>query len=93
MGDCITFVPTQEGWLYLVAVMDLHTRMIVGWAMESRITRDLVINALLMAWFWRKPKTGLLHHSDRGSQYSSHDYQTVLKEYGMTASMSRKRNC
>jgi len=89
----ITYVPAQEGWLYLAAVMDLHTRMIVGWSMNGRMTRDLVINALRMAWFRRKPKAGLLHHSDRGSQYASHDYQAVLKEYGMTASMSRKGNC
>lgn len=89
----ITYVPTQEGWLYLAAVMDLHTRMIVGWSMDSRMTRDLVINALRMAWFRRKPKAGLLHHSDRGSQYASHDYQAVLKQCGMTASMSRKGNC
>lgn len=89
----ITYVPTQEGWLYLAAVMDLHTRMIVGWSMDNRMTRDLVINALRMAWFRRKPKAGLIHHSDRGSQYASHDYQVVLKEYGMTASMSRKGNC
>ncbi len=67
--------------------------MIVGWAMDSRMTRDLVISALRMAWFRLKPQTGLVHHSDRGSQYASHDYQAVLKEYGMTPSMSRKGNC
>jgi putative transposase len=89
----ITYLPTAEGWLYLAAVMDLHTRMIVGWAMDSRMTRDLVIGALRMARFRRKPRAGLIHHSDRGSQYASHDYQAVLKEYGMTASMSRKGNC
>lgn len=89
----ITYVPTREGWLYLAVVMDLHTRMIVGWSMSGRMARDLVINALRMAWFRRKPKAGLLHHSDRGSQYASHDYQAVLKRYGMTASMSRKGNC
>lgn len=89
----ITYVPTAEGWLYLAAVMDLHTRMIVGWSMEGRMTRDLIINALRMAWFRRKPKAGLLHHSDRGSQYASHDYQAVLAEYAMTASMCRKGNC
>jgi len=89
----ITYLPTAEGWLYLAAVMDLHTRMIVGWAMDRRMTRDLVISALRMAWFRRQPKAGLIHHSDRGSQYASHDYQALLKEYGMTASMSRKGNC
>lgn len=73
--------------------MDLHTRMIVGWAMDSRMTRDLVISALRMAWFRRKPRADLIHHSDRGSQYASQDYQAVLKDYGMTPSMSRKGNC
>jgi putative transposase len=84
-----------ETWRVLQETADgyLHTRMIVGWAMDSRMTRDLVISALRMAWFRRKPKDGLIHHSDRGSQYASHDYQAVLKEYGMTASMSRKGNC
>ncbi|MGH8403741.1 MAG: IS3 family transposase, partial [Gammaproteobacteria bacterium] len=89
----ITYIPTQEGWLYLAVVMDLYTRMIVGWAMEARMTRSLVIDALRMAWFRRKPKPGLLHHSDRGSQYCSHDYQALLAKYGMLASMSRKGNC
>lgn len=89
----ITYLPTVEGWLYLAVVMDLHSRMIVGWSMDSRMTRELVISALRMVWFRRKPAAGLIHHSDRGSQYASHDYQAVLKEYGMTASMSRKGNC
>jgi putative transposase len=89
----ITYIPTQEGWLYLAVVMDLYSRMIVGWAMDARMTRTLVISALRMAWFKRKPKPGLLHHSDRGSQYCSHDYQALLVEYKMVASMSRKGNC
>jgi putative transposase len=89
----ITYIPTREGWLYLAVVMDLHTRMIVGWAMDGRMTRELVINALRMARFRRKPAPGLLHHSDRGSQYCSGDYQALLAEYGMVASMSRKGNC
>jgi putative transposase len=89
----ITYIPTAEGWLYLAVVMDLYTRMIVGWSMEARMTRELVINALRMAYFRRHPKPGLMHHSDRGSQYCSHDYQAVLTEYGMVASMSRKGNC
>lgn len=89
----ITYIPTREGWLYLAVVMDLHTRAIVGWAMDERMTRELVINALRMARFRRKPKPGLLHHSDRGSQYCSHAYQALLTEYGMKASMSRKGNC
>ena len=89
----ITYIPTAEGWLYLAVVLDLHTRMIVGWSMDSRMTRDLVISALRMGWFRRKPKAGVIHHSDRGSQYCSSDYQTLLTEYGMLASMSRKGNC
>lgn len=89
----ITYLPTAEGWLYLAVVMDLHTRMIVGWAMSERITKALVMDALRMAWFRRKPAAGVLHHSDQGSQYCSHDYQALLKQYGMLASMSRKGNC
>lgn len=89
----ITYVPTGEGWLYLAVVLDLYTRMVVGWSMQARMTKELVIDALRMAWFRRRPKPGLIHHSDRGSQYCSYDYQDVLKEYGMLASMSRKGNC
>lgn len=89
----ITYIPTREGWLYLAVVMDLYTRMIVGWSMDSRMTRELVMNALRMARFRRKPQPDLLHHSDRGSQYCSGDYQALLAEYGMVASMSRKGNC
>ncbi len=89
----ITYIPTREGWLYLAVVMDLYTRMIVGWAMDGRMTRELVMNALRMARFRRKPASGLLHHSDRGSQYCSSDYQALLADYGMVASMSRKGNC
>lgn len=89
----ITFIATNEGWLYLAVVMDLYTRMIVGWAMDARMTRELVINALRMAYFRRKPKAGVMHHSDRGSQYCSEDYQELLREYGMLVSMSRKGNC
>jgi putative transposase len=89
----ITYLPTAEGWLYLAVVLDLHTRMIIGWAMRERMTRELVIDALRMAWFRRRPYQGLTHHSDRGSQYCSHDYQDLLREYGMRPSMSRKGNC
>lgn len=89
----ITYLPTREGWLYLAVVMDLYTRMIVGWSMDSRMTRELVMNALRMAHFRRKPAAGVLHHSDRGSQYCSGDYQALLAGYGMIASMSRKGNC
>ncbi len=89
----ITYIPTNEGWLYLAVVMDLYTRMIIGWSMETRMTRELVINALRMAYFRRKPQPGVMHHSDRGSQYCSDDYQKLLREYGMLVSMSRKGNC
>ena len=89
----ITYSPTQEGWLYLAVVMDLYSRMIVGWSMDSRMTRELVLNALRMARFKRKPAAGLIHHSDRGSQYCSHDYQALLAELKMVPSMSRKGNC
>lgn len=89
----ITYIPTVEGWLYLAVVLDLHTRMVVGWAMGERMTRKLTMDALRMAWFRRRTKPGAVHHSDRGSQYCSHDYQALLKQYGMTASMSRKGNC
>jgi putative transposase len=89
----IIYLPTREGWFYLAVVMDLDTRMIVGWSMDSRMTRELVMNALRMARFRRKPAPGVLHHSDRGSQYCSHDYQALLAEYGMTCSMSCKGKC
>jgi putative transposase len=89
----ITYIPTKEGWLYLATIMDVYTRMIVGWSMDSRMTRELVINALRMAYWRRKPKAGLIHHSDRGSQYCSADYRDLLKKYGMQVSMSRKGNC
>lgn len=89
----ITYIATAEGWLYLAIVLDLFTRQIVGWAMRERMTKELVIDALRMAWFRRRPPPGLIHHSDRGSQYCSHDFQKQLAEYGMLASMSRKGNC
>lgn len=89
----ISYVATAEGWLYLAIVLDLYTRQIVGWAMRERMTKELVIDALRMAWLRRRPPPGLIHHSDRGSQYCSHDFQRQLAEYGMLASMSRKGNC
>ena len=89
----ITYIATGEGWLYLAVVLDLFTRQIVGWAMRERMSKDLVIDAVRMAWFRRRPPPGVIHHSDRGSQYCSHDFQTQLAEYGMLASMSRKGNC
>jgi putative transposase len=89
----ITYIPTKEGWLYLAAVMDLYSRRIVGWAMDKRICRHLVERALFMACVNRSPGPGLLHHSDRGSQYASWDYQRLLKARAMVCSMSRKGNC
>ena len=89
----ISYVWTFEGWVYLAVVMDLYSRQIVGWAMNSRMKKQLVIDALAMAYWQRKPPKGLLHHSDRGSQYASYDYQNLLQSYGMQASMSRKGNC
>lgn len=89
----ITYIPTSEGWLYLAVVLDLHSRMIIGWSMDSRMTKELVLSALRMAYFRRKPEAGVIHHSDRGSQYCSQDYQSLLTDYGMLASMSRKGNC
>jgi putative transposase len=89
----ITYLATGEGWLYLAVVLDLYTRQIVGWAMRERMTKELVIDALRMAWFRRRPRPGLIHHSDRGSQYCSHDFQKELVTHGMLASMSRKGNC
>ena len=89
----ITFIATDEGWLYLAVVLDLFDRSIVGWAMRDRMKTDLVSDALRMAWFRRRPQAGAVHHSDRGSQYASHEFQTLLTEFGMTCSMSRKGNC
>ena len=89
----ITYVWTLEGWLFLAVVMDLFSRQIVGWAMGARMKVELVINALAMAYWRRKPADGLLHHSDQGSQYACPRYRQQLKHYGMIASMSRKGNC
>jgi len=89
----ITYIDTGEGWLYLAAVIDLYSRQVVGWSMQPHMQTSLVGDALRMAWFRRKPPPGLIFHSDRGSQYCSHDFQQQLKDYGMRSSMSRKGNC
>ena len=89
----LTYIWTAEGWLYLAVVLDLFNREVVGWSLKPRMTADIVIDALAMAWFRRRPAPGVIHHSDRGSQYASHAFQARLKEYGMTCSMSRKGNC
>jgi len=89
----ITYIRTHQGWLYLAAVLDLYSRKIVGWAMDESMDRKLCMDALKMAVLNRRPTNGLLHHSDRGSQYASGDYQKLLAAYGMTCSMSRKGDC
>ena len=86
----ITFIPTAEGWLYLAVELDLHSRQVVGWAMSDRITTDLTIAALTMAIERRHPPGGLIHHSDRGSQYASHAFRRMLTAHAMRASMSRR---
>jgi transposase InsO family protein len=88
----ITYVRTRQGWLYLAAVLDLFSRRVVGWAMEPYLTDKLTIKALQMALTNRQPPAGLLHHSDRGSQYASGDYQQLLAEAQALASMSRTGN-
>jgi putative transposase len=89
----ITYIPTAEGWLYLAAVMDLFSRKIVGWAMRDHMRVELVSAALTMAIRQQRPAAGLIHHSDRGVQYASHDYRAALAAAGLTASMSRKADC
>ncbi len=88
-------VTTDEGWLFLAVVIDLFSRQVAGWSLRSDMTRGIVIDALRTAWFKRHPgkHTGLIFHSDRGSQYASCDFRTALGEYGITASTSRKGNC
>ena len=89
----ITYIPTGEGWLYLAVILDLCSRFVVGWALSARITDALTRDALGMALTRRRPLPGLLHHSDRGSQYASGDYQRVLKQHGIVCSMSRRGDC
>ena len=84
----ITYIPTQEGWLYLAAILDLYSRLIVGWAMSHRMTSTLTISALKMAIQQRKPGPGLIHHSDQGSQYTDSTYQSLLKDHNIQASMN-----
>lgn len=89
----ITYIPTQEGWLYLAVILDLFSRRIVGWAMDERMTQQLVCTALEMALGQRQPAGSLIHHSDRGSQYTSTAFQTTLAANGLTPSMSGRGNC
>lgn len=89
----ITHIRTHEGWLYLAVVLDLFSRQVIGWSMQSRIDRELVLNALLMVVWRRQPKQEVLVHSDQGSQFSSYDWQDFLKAHRLMPSMSRRRNC
>jgi putative transposase len=89
----ITYIPTDEGWLYLAGIKDLCTKEIVGYALNERMTHDLVGRALFRAVAAKKPPRGLIHHSDRGSQYCSRNYQKIVKQFGIVPSMSRKGNC
>lgn len=89
----ITYLWTPEGWLYLAVMLDLFSRRVVGWSLSERLERGLALDALKMALKERRPPRGLLHHSDRGSQYASHEYQALLAEHGIVCSMSRRANC
>ncbi|MQR02783.1 IS3 family transposase, partial [Glaciimonas sp. GS1] len=89
----ITYIHTEQGWLYLTVMLDLYSRQIVGWSMQNHMRAELVDDALKMAWFRRQPKAGFIVHSDRGSQYCSKLFQDSLTAYGMRSSMSRKGNC
>jgi putative transposase len=89
----ITYIWTREGWIYLATILDLFSRRVVGWSADCYIDRTLAIDALGMALRTRHPEPGLIHHSDRGIQYASGDYQRLLSEHGITCSMSRKGDC
>lgn len=89
----ITYIETQEGWLYLAAVMDLHTRKIIGWSMRDHMRTELTLAALMMAIQMQRPPEGMIHHSDRGSQYAAGDYVAKLNDHSIRQSMSRKGDC
>jgi transposase InsO family protein len=89
----ITYIPTSEGWLYLAVILDLFTRKVVGWAMRDHMRAELTIAALTMAIQRQRPRAGLIHHSDRGSQYAAGDYRDILQTAAIIQSMSRKGNC
>jgi putative transposase len=92
VGD-ISYVWTEEGWMYLAVVIDLYSRAVIGWSIQSTMSRQLVCDALMMALWRRGFPRGMIFHSDRGSQYCSKEYQKMLKIYGLVCSMSRKGNC
>ena len=89
----ITYIRTWEGWLFLAAVMDLYSRKIVGWSIKPSLARDLVVDAVMMAVWRRRPKAGVVVHSDQGSQYGSDDWRRFCRDHGLTPSMSRRGNC
>ena len=89
----ITYIRTHEGWLYLGVVIDLYSRKVIGWSMDSRMVKELVLDALLMAVWRRKPESRVIVHSDQGSQYTSYEWQEFLEEHGLAGSMSRRGNC
>jgi putative transposase len=89
----MTYLWTAQGWLYLAVIIDLFSRRVVGWSMSERIDRKLALDALRMALVQRRPQPGLIHHSDRGSQYASGDYQELLAKHGLRGSMSRRGDC
>ena len=92
VGD-ITYIPTKEGWLYLATVIDLYSRQVIGWSMANHMKTKLINNALTMAIWKKKPRRGLIWHSDRGSQYASDSHRAILKDHGIIQSMSRKGYC
>lgn len=89
----ITYIKTNEGWLYLAVVVDLYSRRVIGWSIKSRMTKELALDALLMTIWRRSPINNVLAHSDQGSQYTSHDWSSFLKQHGLEGSMSRRGNC
>lgn len=93
MGRGYHYIATKKGWLYLGAVLDIYSRRVVGWAMDKHMEQGLVASALQMATAHRRPTEGVLHHSDRGSQYAAHDYQRLLDAHKMQVSISRKGDC
>lgn len=92
VGD-ITYIPTNEGWLYLAVVIDIYSRKVVGWSMSHSLHTSLVNDALMMAIKRRSPKKGLVYHTDRGSQYASYEHKNILEKYGIIQSMSKKGDC
>jgi putative transposase len=91
-GD-ITYIWTREGWLFLAVILDLFSRQVIGWSMNERMPKELALSALNMALVNRRPPRGLIHHTERGSQYASHAYRNLLSHCGIICSMSRKGNC